>query len=485
MKLHEVFLYIERKYNLNALKIDDYRFWVYNRFTIYSEYEKIVNGYEDSGDSLPSRKVLLRYIKGIYNITKSHIRRRTIRFRKKNEDVYIVKSHPRRILLNGTYKSIYTDLIFENSPHVVTYEETDFYTHKQPCYTKNIIYLDELELRSGIMYYLNKYLLKYRYRKRYVNIQSQLQNAIHELNELSGVHINYDALTDKIIKRYYLAKYSEAYWVKELKSYNVKAVITVVGYNLHSLALTKEAHKVGLPVIEMQHGTIIESHIAYQYDDNLACDMLPDYICTFSDFWTPEINIKGGGSKLCPIGFEYFNIQKEKFDKLNNNRNNIIILSAKNVSEKLRSIAKQISSLISKHDLSYHIIYKLHPSEFPNAETSYKELYEDRNIDIIKDEVDLYDLFSKSIIQIGNNSTALFEGMGFGLKTFFLRSNDSLIDRMVKDNYAQYVDETSDLYKLLFDSEACDVVSIAGFMWPKDAKSNFFKELGQIIHQGN
>ena len=61
---------------------------------------------------------------------------------------------------------------------------------------------------------------------------------------------------------------------------------------------------------------------------------------------------------------------------------------------------------IAKDLPEYHFFFKIHPNEIDSVD-SYKSLIQVSNIEIVKEEVGLYNLFNKSVGQIGVYSTAL------------------------------------------------------------------------------
>ncbi len=483
MEFRDVFLNVEKEYLANSLEVNGFRYWIHSRFFIYSEFEKKINEYGSAYDSLPTSKKIICYLKRLVSIFQHFFKRRILWNKYKKRDVILVKCHPRRKLIDDKYVSIYTDMLLDGLDNVITYEETDYYTHNVPCYTKEIVYLDGVEIFGIAHYFADKYIM----RKRILRIEEQIKKdlfpILDDICSKCNVMVNYNSILKKVMVLYYLSKSSSKYWNKEFKKYRVRGVVTVAHYSHYCFELTKAAHDNGIPVIELQHGTIIKSHIAYQYKDNYAKDYMPDYIYTFSEFWSKELSVDDLNIGIVPIGFEFFNVQKEKsLQKTScDNKNVILILSAKNISDKLRKIALKIADEIQNKQYDFRLIYKLHPYEFHSAEIEYKELYENDNITIVKDEPELYSLFAQSMLQIGNNSTALFEGMGFGIQTCFIRNEDELLNRMVEEKYAVFIDENTDFAKLLENAQNEHLTVGEINLWQDNAKHNFLNEMTEIF----
>ena len=69
----------------------------------------------------------------------------------------------------------------------------------------------------------------------------------------------------------------------------------------------------------------------------------------------------------------------------------------------------------------YEIVYKLHPKEYDSWKHDYPWLI-DSNIEVIDSNLnDVYYYMAKANLQIGCNSTVLFEGLGFNLDTVILK----------------------------------------------------------------
>ncbi len=87
---------------------------------------------------------------------------------------------------------------------------------------------------------------------------------------------------------------------------------------------------------------------------------------------------------------------------------------------------------------SHKIIYKLHPGEYStyHSYNSASKIEYFKNIKIVKD-VDLYKILAESEYQIGVNSTAIYEGLGFDCKTVLLElPGVEYMDVLIKNHYA-------------------------------------------------
>ena len=303
--------------------------------------------------------------------------------------------------------------------------------------------------------------------------------ALNELEECTGIEIDKDLIIQMALKYYYLACEMEKFWEREFKRQQPRAVVEVVGYGLVAMTLNSVAHSHNCPVIEVQHGTINETHVGYHYLSTEGLDILPDAVLTFGDCWNKQISMTG--IEIVATGFEYFRREKDKYIAKYNRKNQILFISQRNIGQNLSRIAIKVSDACKGTDDEVKIIYKLHPSEFAGARELYPDLFKRENIEVVSNEVPLYQLFAESRVQIGFNSTALYEGIGFGLKTYFTNDEDGLIRDMIASGIARLVDTNVDekeILKTLHD--CCDNgidESLVSKLWCDNARENVINYL--------
>ena len=88
-----------------------------------------------------------------------------------------------------------------------------------------------------------------------------------------------------------------------LKRKRVRCVVTSVGYSQRNQVLAHAAHKLGIPVVELQHGTIYRAHAAYNLSSQ-SSDYAPDWVLTWGRHWgsqTSNYSLRGNVS----VGYPY------------------------------------------------------------------------------------------------------------------------------------------------------------------------------------
>lgn len=129
-----------------------------------------------------------------------------------------------------------------------------------------------------------------------------------------------------------------------------------------------------------------------------------------------------------------------------------MFLSQGTIGRKLKDLAIDLARKLNKND--YRILYKLHAGEVERYKTEYKEM-ENYGIEVIYTNKDtLYDLFASSEIQIGVYTTAIYEGLGFGLNTLIYKIEQSeYMDELCDLGYAKYFENCEQLYGLIIDKK--------------------------------
>lgn len=469
MKIQEQFLNLENRLSMLEIEVLGYKYWAYHREFVYNCYVQKLNKHSDAHEKLPAYKQIIRYLS---NLT-SCIRRKRIFNKKFREPITLVLAHPRRQFLDGEYYSIYSDLVIPYDENIITLENSFLYSHSNPTPSKNLVFLDDIELISKIKYLWSVLFSSNNHRRLKEEIRLSVTPFIEELNRLLNTDVSVTRVVNTCAKHYYLINETNKYWDKHLSKLPICRIVEVIGYSITAFSLNNWARLKGIPTIELQHGMLSHIHIAYQYNAESKLQYTPDYIFTFSDEWSKLINMPG--TTLRSIGFEFFNQERIKHP-IATNRKDIVIISQKNVGNELSQIAIDIANYLSGCKSSRIIYYKLHPSEFVGARLYYPDLFTHHNIRVVKNEMNLYDIFTKCEIQIGYNSTAIFEGLGFNIDTYLLPQEDSLMIKLVNDNIASFYQEPSKV----FNSAKLVCNNVSDYFWKPNAKNNFMKEIKDI-----
>ncbi|WP_135366107.1 hypothetical protein [Halosimplex halophilum] len=193
-------------------------------------------------------------------------------------------------------------------------------------------------------------------------------------------------------------------------------------------------------MIELQHGVIHPFHYGYSYPNDREKRHFPDYLFLFGPFWREMADFPIGEERLIDCGYPYLESKVEEY-KNTDTKDQILFISQQSIGEPLSRVAQEVS----RHTDS-RVIYKLHPREYEGWQSRYPWLVgSDINV-VSSDDPPLYRLFAESRTQIGVGSTALYEGLMFGLETFLLNLPSIQYTRpLAESGYATVVESTEDL----------------------------------------
>ena len=457
--LIEKFIEFEKRYDLFSLEINNIKIWDFVRFEIYSEIKKQKNNFIETKKSIRSNiiqnifPILGQILKIFFSIFKYKI--------KFDKEILFI-GHSRRKYNSGSFIDIYSDPIIEliNEKYEVDfYEYPDNFSHHTPTKYK-VGYLDVLELMTsfytlGANYFIN----------------NQDFDKINKLTELINQNfvesVNIKSIILRNLKKY---KFSCNRLNSLLDGSKIKLIILVESYNFINKVLISVAHKKNIYVCELQHGSIGTSHIAYNYAYGQNINSLPDEIFLWGKYWANRIRIP---SKLSVTGFPYienhsFNIHHSKINK------NILVVSQWTIGYKLILEINRIASKLPK----YNFYFKLHPLEYKNY-NNYLSLSLQKNIIVIKDEYDSYELFKKCSTQIGVYSTLLVEGIAFGLKTFIIpiQGYEFYLDLINK----KYIEILDDYKKINFKNNKINHAENINYFWQNNSSKNILARIQKLM----
>lgn len=474
----EKFLKIEKKYNLYEKSIDGVQYWNYVRFSLWnykicSLQLNMEKSYKKKQDSIISK------IKPIFSMLYCSVFKS--RIPQKNVDILFL-NHSRRVMSQSYYECPYTERLSEKYDNSVTLEMSYMRRHFHPVKTHNLMYADYISIIGGLFYRFNKYILSGKYKKLYRLVEEQICQPVQEIKEAYSCKIADCEIYDRILEEILLHKAEYREYKKLIKKINPQIIIEVVYYNRQNMMINEIAKEMGITVVELQHGTMHPEHAAYHYAKGAKIRQFADRMFLFSDFWKQTIQVPIREEYLISTGYPFFenNVKQYKTIQKTNGKKTVLFVSQWTIGANLSRLAVGVSRMLSEDE--YHIIYKLHPSEYPIWREKYPWLKSAKIEVIDHNRESIYKYFAVSDFQIGVYSTAIYEGLGFGLPTFIYRTGhyDSM-ERLVSEGYAQYVDRAEDIVDCMI-SYACEHKRGLCF-WKKNALQNMENEIDKLIYE--
>jgi hypothetical protein len=249
--------------------------------------------------------------------------------------------------------------------------------------------------------------------------------------------------------------------------------------------MIEAAHHLKISVIDFQHSLVSRFNILYNYPKGVEeynLNTISDYIFTFSDYWDKYYK---NPSKKIAVGFPYLEIEKKRVmdeNRISKCDKTILFISDRYSQEKQKQIALELSKMLPGYDIIFKLrkgqysiwkdIFYPDPKEYPNIQVAHS------------DETSLYEYFVISSFQIGVNSTALIEGLAFGLNTFIIMDFQAAeVLNLINDHYAYAVKNAKDIYSIINDitNNKTNMINKTNEIFKKNSLSNIKKNIENII----
>lgn len=467
------FLEVERKNKLNGYEINGIHYWTYNRFKFWNYNICSENmHFEEAQDK---EKLSFKTTLGL--IYYSLFFKKTV-----HEKPVLVISHNRRFFNGTAYECVYTDDIIKDRYDAIFFEAPYQFKHLRPTVSKEIFYTDGIIINSILHIKLYKKFHKKEYFELVNTIKEQLSDSIEELKSVYNWSATPESVAKTCADTVVRCEYEKKKYSKLIGKIKPKVILEVVHYGRACMLINEIAKEMGITTVELQHGTMYKEHAAYQYSKGEKIKQLPDKLFAFSEFWKKCISLPIGDENIVVTGFPNFEKKLLKYSDSvrKDKRKTVIFISQGTVGKFLSELAAKTSALLDPSE--YRLIYKLHPAEY----STWREdlpLLADSGMEVIdKRDIDLYELFAQSDIQIGAYSTALFEGMGFGVQTYIYNiGHYDIMLPLIEQGYAELVTSPEECAEKIKNSNS---ESIDGSMfWKRNALENIRKELDSIINK--
>lgn len=467
------FLEIEEKYALYNRQINEINYWNYSRVQIWNG--EICAQKLKLQEAHPKKKLELAVqMKNAITLIKNVIWRGKINTR---ADILFL-AHERRTKIDGAYRCIYTEPLANIFTNCMVLDRPYEYKHLKPESNLKRYYIDYILIIGRLYYLMHKVLRTKHYKTSLSQVKSQTEQPLKEMIEVYQVPSSMEVLYEIILQKLLMAECEQKLYDKLLQKIRPKLIVEVVYYNMCSMTMNALAKKYGIVTVELQHGTMHKDHAAYQMNWKESMPQLPDKIFLFSDFWKKRLSLPIAEDNLVVTGFPYFEKNKNKYmvNRTQKAGKTILFISQGTIGDKLSRLALEVA-----HELlprGYQIIYKLHPAETGVWEKKYAYL-KDTDIKVeTGEDRDIYECFAESDIQVGVYSTAIYEGLGFGLRTFIYNIGyaDTMYE-LVDEGYAQIVSDSCELIKLLEEKN----VKKNNLFWQDNALYTMTKVLQELL----
>jgi hypothetical protein len=478
MDFDRLLLY-EKKHKLFEREDDGFKYWPYLRFEIFN----MIQNKNNNTGAAHTKPPFINRVKELYKIPFQYFNASFLIKKKSKELDYLILNHQRRVKEKSIYRCLYTDNLIshlEGGKHLII-EEPYEGKHFKPIINKDIMYVDYLDY----LYVLKRLIYSLK-RKKIIHPQTEneLRFLVNELSRTFDAKLNANEMIEIVnkMKIRYTILYKHYKYI--LKKINPKVVIEVVSYNFSRMVVNEICKELNIPTIELQHGTMGKYHIAYNFAEKMNLETFPDYIFTFGQFWKDSTRLPLNAEKVKVIGWPYF---EQKVNEFNNrkeieksSKKTILFISQGTIGKELSQLAVDLSKIIGRRD--FKIIYKLHPGEYIRWKGDYPWLI-NANLEVVDhNNNDMHYYFSKSEIQIGVYSTALFEGLAYGLKTIIVKlSHYETMELLFKERMACLAETSNEVFELCKEFVRLEKKLNVSYFWEQNSMSNMLSEIDKVI----
>jgi hypothetical protein len=467
-KINDQFLRMEDELDLFNQKIDNVYFWEKIRVKIFDQISRVTI---TSGQSNPKRKYkALEVVKtGIHSIKNIIIKNPYLSSQK---DILFIGHSRRRLHEDGKWWDIYCDPIIENldKSYVLT-EYPYLFTHLKPVKTSNIRYLDFFVFSFVLQRFLR--IKRVHFSKEEKFLIEKIQNEIYTKFR-TKININELLKTNLLLRKTFLPLF-----IRLLKRIRPKLIILVISYNVVNEALCEASKKLNIPVIELQHGVLNSYHYGYSYPEaKRKKHFFVDYFFAFGSFWRDSTEFPIEKERIFCVGYPYFEKVLKKYKNVPKKDKILFISPGYPLGKAFSQFALEFSE---KSLQNCEIVYKLHPGEYHDWKKNYPWLV-NSNIQVIDNEaISIYQLFAESKIQVGVSSTAIYEGLMFGLRTYIIN--------MFGIEYMEFLIESGAVKMILSVDELEESITTEknlpevnpDIFFKKDALNNIYEKIDELI----
>lgn len=433
-ELIERFIDLEEKNQFFNLKIGKIKFWLYIRFDVYTYLMQNYGLFNKSisPDAQFSSKVNLIEL----------VKRMTIKnqFFLHKKDILIF-SCGRKVKQNKYYKCVYTDLISKNLDN--TYYIFDHKYEGIYYFPRNVSNVKNLNVDF--------------YKKPNMKKEISFDGAMLEKHIYSIIEKEFDkplTITQK--------KQINSYLINMLNSWNdlkncyyhilnktkPKLIMIVCYYDFKMILLCEVAKELGIPVVELQHGTMGKEHIAYNFLKKRKLKGFPDYILTFSQYDKRTARFPIDADRIYAVGYPEMENKIIEYKKSFKKKKKKKILF---ISQTIKEIFEYAAELSNRIDLEkFEVIIKLHPREIGNWRKEFGEIISGSKVTIIDDNKNIYYYLAQADYVVGIFSTVLLEATMFNTNIVVIKkASYTYMKDLYENNMAELIDSVDRLEEIV------------------------------------
>jgi hypothetical protein len=422
-EVRNIFVELEKKYSVYSLESNNVYYWKLIRKEIY-DYIIMKLGFVEKAHPMSTVDKVRRFLFLLKYSTINLFKKNNV----KQSDVLIL-THGRKNKINDSYEDIYLyDILRQlekNNSSYFIIDRPDHYGKHLGKERNNMIYFERFgHIVREILYPF------FIHRIKLTETRNIIIEVEKEIKERLNIDIDLEGLIKKRIFRFILEK---RYFDKLLDKIRPDKVIMVVSYGKEELIAS--AKERDIETIEVQHGVISSYHMGYHFPFEFPIPYFPDEIILFGDYWKESVCFPVNSRQT----INSFSFMKHSYNNRvisENKMNKVLFVSQGSIGVHLSKIAANFA-----YENQIDCYYKLHPSEFNNWRNRYSELSKceiDGRIKVISNQNSIYELFNLCKYVIGVYSTAIYESLMYGCKTFVVKIEGyQYMEFLIDKNYVK------------------------------------------------
>lgn len=468
----ESFFLLEEELNIFEKQIDGVYFWELVRWHVHRQILEKKNIYGQAHTKVATNSNY--YTNFILSAAKNLFIKNP--FFAPQSDILFWGHQRRKKMGDGLWWDIYCDPIINYLRHEKSYlllESPYIDTHLSPAKTAHLCYLDLVIFLAWIQRKLR--IVRFFMSKKEQNLLKEIQKHIE-----TRFKVNIDILP-LVSNMLFIRKSILPFYKKVLKTIRPQIVVILCSYTGKDIFIGA-CKELAIPVVEMQHGTSVgRYHLGYSFPGTHGRKhTFPDYFFTFGDFWKNRSEYPIKAENIISVGYPFFELEIKKYAQVNK-KEQILFISQGTIGKEMSKFATQLQA---RDDFLLDIAYKLHPGEYDRWKEEYPWLKNSKIIVIDDDTVPLYKLLAESSAQVGVYSTVVYEGLGFGLKTFLLDlPGIEYMEELISYKAATVVSSVDELV-IQIQQPGEQEIEASSFFKP-NALENISNTLNGIIRQSN
>lgn len=440
---------IEKKYNVKSIKYNGICIWPIIR--VYIAAKIVFNKERITINKKNILSLILSFTRGFKNLIFTKAK-------------YLAFSDTdRRVFINGKYFDRLVDPIADELKILII--ETPLYNHYPSTKTFSN------ELASSLPFKLLVEIISWFTKVKKIESEDTLVSILGEL-EFS---INYK----KLIKRTFA---EELIMKNYFKLKKIKGVFVVVSYTKPGIIFA--CKKLGIPVIELQHGVINDYHYAYNIKDYYGNVFYPDYLYTYSEnekkvFLKDNYFIKS--DNVIPIGNYLIDIYRKEnlyLTELEEKTKGFDLLVA--ISGQISFDYLLVPFLLKLANLNKNIAFIF----IPRADNYFikNTIPIPPNIFFIN-SLNTYEIIRRVNIHASIASTCSLEALALGIPNIFINLNDlsikffKYLEKYKYNYFIQNIKEFNQIIKDFKRVEKNKVINEYNFLFNNNYKQSLSKAL--------